>query len=97
MEIFILYSYLHVWYSDIDGTALVLESFPLLDRFSTSGYAWQYIWWVIFIVISMSKVGCVFPIVIWFEFRVRQYRDDDHREDASHFTRFPGRFRWFKF
>ena len=25
------------------------------------------------------KVGCVFPMVIWFEFRMKQYRDDGHR------------------
>ena len=31
------------------------------------------------------KEGCVFPIFIWSEFRMRQYRDDDHRKDASHF------------
>ena len=30
-------------------------------------------------------MGYVFPIVIWPEFRMRQYRDDDHREDAPHF------------
>ena len=54
MEIFILYSYIHVWNSDTYGTALVLESFSLLDRFSTSGDAWQYIWWVIFIVNNLE-------------------------------------------
>ena len=26
------------------------------------------------------------PMVISFEFRMGQYRDDDHREDAPHFT-----------
>ena len=31
------------------------------------------------------KVGCVFTMVISSEFRVGQYRDDDHRVDASHF------------
>ena len=31
------------------------------------------------------KEGCVFPMVIWSEFRVRQYRDDGHREDEPHF------------
>ena len=25
-------------------------------------------------------------MVVWPEFRTRQYRDDDYREDASHFT-----------
>ena len=33
----------------------------------------------------IGKVGGVFPIVIRPEFRTRQYRDNDHREDASHF------------
>ena len=33
------------------------------------------------------KVGCVFSMVIWSEFRIWQYRDDDHHDDASHFTR----------
>ena len=32
------------------------------------------------------KVGCVFPMVIWSEFRMGQYRDDDHREDTPHFN-----------
>ena len=31
-----------------------------------------------------SKVGCIFPVVISSEFRLGQYRDDDHREDALH-------------
>ena len=30
------------------------------------------------------KVG-IFPMVISSEFRMSQYRDDDHREDAPHF------------
>ena len=33
-----------------------------------------------------GKVGCVFPMVIWSEFRMGQYRDDETREDALHFT-----------
>ena len=33
------------------------------------------------------KVGCVFPMVISSEFRIEQNRDDDHREDAPHFTK----------
>ena len=33
-----------------------------------------------------SKVGCVFPMVISYEFRLEQYRDDEHREDTHHFT-----------
>ena len=33
-----------------------------------------------------SKVGCFFTVVIWSEFRLRQYRDDDHLGDALHFT-----------
>ena len=32
-----------------------------------------------------NKVGCVLPMVIWSEFRLWQYRDDDHGEYASHF------------
>ena len=32
-----------------------------------------------------NKVGCVFLMVIWSEFRMGQYRHDDHREDAPHF------------
>ena len=32
------------------------------------------------------KVECVFPMVIWSEFRLGQYRVDDHREDAPHFN-----------
>ena len=30
-----------------------------------------------------SQVGCVFPMVIWFEFRMGQYRDDEDRKDAT--------------
>ena len=46
MAIFILYSYIYVWHSHIDGAALVLEPLSLLDRLSASGHAWQYLWWV---------------------------------------------------
>ena len=35
--------------------------------------------------VKVNKVGCAFPMVIWSEFRMGQYRDDDHREDAPHF------------
>ena len=35
---------------------------------------------------SNYKVGCIFPMVIWSEFRMGQYWDDDHREDAPQFT-----------
>ena len=34
----------------------------------------------------VNKVRCAFPMVISSEFRMGQYIDDDHREDASHFT-----------
>ena len=33
-----------------------------------------------------DKVGCVFTMVILSEFRMGQYRDDDYRKDALHFT-----------
>ena len=42
---------------------------------------------------SVTDTGCVndsinvFPIVIWSEFRMGKYRDDDHREYASHVMR----------
>ena len=32
---------------------------------------------------SNSKVGRVFSMIIWSEFRMGQYRDEDHREDPS--------------
>ena len=32
------------------------------------------------------KVGCIYVIVISSELRMGQYRDDDYREDAPHFT-----------
>ena len=38
------------------------------------------------IYISIYKEGCVYPMVIWSEFRLGKYRDDDHREDAPHFS-----------
>ena len=31
------------------------------------------------------KAGYVLPEFIWSEFRLGQYGDDDHREDAPHF------------
>ena len=34
-----------------------------------------------------DKVGCVFTMIIWSEFHTGEYRDDDHREDAPHFSR----------
>ena len=37
------------------------------------------------LVLKTGKVGCIFPMVISSEFRMGQYRDDDHREDAPHF------------
>ena len=30
--------------------------------------------------------GCFFPMVLSTEFHLGQYMDDDHREDAPHFT-----------
>ena len=30
------------------------------------------------------KVGCLFSMVFWSEFRMRKYRNDDYQEDASH-------------
>ena len=33
----------------------------------------------------MSKVGCAFQVVIWPEFRMGKYLDNDHQEDAHHF------------
>ena len=36
-------------------------------------------------VSKVNKVGRISPMVAWSEFRMRQYRDDDHREDALHF------------
>ena len=32
-----------------------------------------------------SKVGCVYPKVIWSEFRMERNKDDNHLEDAIHF------------
>ena len=34
---------------------------------------------------QVYKVECIFQMVISSEFRVGQYRDDDHRGDAPHF------------
>ena len=36
--------------------------------------------------VMLYKMGSVFPIIIWSEFRLEQYRDEDHREDAPRFT-----------
>ena len=37
-------------------------------------------------ILLFCKVGRVFPMVIWSEFRLGEYRNDDHRENAPHFT-----------
>ena len=37
--------------------------------------------------IVLPKVGCVSPMVIWSEFRLEQYRYNDHWKGASHFTK----------
>ena len=43
--------------------------------------------WVILGYEFGDKVRCVFSMVIWPEFCMRQHRDDDHREDAPHFIK----------
>ena len=43
---------------------------------------------------TKTKVWYVFPMVIWSEFRIKQYRDADHREDAPHFTQLSPRNRY---
>ena len=46
--------------------------------------------WVVWdkpqVLFEENKVGCVLPMVIWPELRLGQDRDDDHWEDAPHFT-----------
>ena len=37
------------------------------------------------LVSKLYKVRRVFPMVIWSEFCLKQYRDDDHLNDARHF------------
>ena len=36
---------------------------------------------------EQDKVGCIFLMVIWSEFRVGQCRDGDYREDTLYFTK----------
>ena len=43
------------------------------------------LWDSVHSVCRKYKVGCVFQMIISSEFRTRQYRDDDHREDAPLF------------
>ena len=38
------------------------------------------------------QVGCVFSKVIWSEFRMGKYRDDEHRENAPDFIARFGHF-----
>ena len=52
----------------------------------TSAQPWFYHRSVRSPIEAQSKEGCVFPMVILSEFRLWQYRDDDHPEDALHFT-----------
>ena len=47
---------------------------------SNSDHLTQIIW-----VRCLYKVGCVFQMVIWPEFRMGKCRDDDHKEDAPNF------------
>ena len=42
--------------------------------------------WICKRLFLKDKVECVFPMVIWFEFRMRKCRDDNQKEDASHLT-----------
>ena len=32
------------------------------------------------------KMRCIFPMAISSEFHMEQYKDEDHREDVSHFS-----------
>ena len=36
--------------------------------------------------IKIAKVGRVIPTVIWSEFRLAKYRDDDDQEDTPHLS-----------
>ena len=38
---------------------------------------------------TLDKMECILPMVISSEFRIEQYRDDDHREDAPQFINQP--------
>ena len=71
---------------------LFLVSSLIFIEFSTSNHSrFNHRLWTIakavsfWCLFSYCKVGCVFSIVISSEFRMWQYRDDDHREDARHF------------
>ena len=35
-------------------------------------------------------MGCIFPMVIWSEFHIGQFKDDDYRKDSPHFNNFLG-------
>ena len=43
---------------------------------------------MLYVAYDISRSGCLFLVVIWSEIRIGQYRDDDHRDDASHFNGF---------
>ena len=68
----------------IQAPDLSLEFFQNLILSEQSIFYFQL--FRVFIKIAQNKVGCVFPVVIWSEFCLEQHRDDDHREDAAHFT-----------
>ena len=44
--------------------------------------------WMIhkYIFQQFGKVGCAVPMVISSDFHMDQHRDDDHQEDAPHFS-----------
>jgi len=54
----------------------------ILDTKATEGQCMDHTVWTI----QYGKVGRGFLMVIWSEFRMGQYRDDDHNQDA-HFKR----------
>ena len=61
-------------YGELDFQKYLHQNKGNIDN-ETLRYFWRQV---------TSKEGYVFP-VIWSEYRMGQYRDDGHRENASHF------------
>ena len=74
---------------------VILFTMSTTNRISGSGQFSNscYISYVSYSMIY--KVECVFPMIIWPEFRMGQYRDDDHREQATHFNYDMIRLPWY--
>ena len=91
-----------IWYNFISTADQEMQySLLLLEEFRLLIIVWLFLMMVddlkIFLDLTVnggylthhsSKVGCIFPMVISSEFRMGQYRDVDHQENAPQFIKY---------